>query len=46
MDKYRGRVPENHTRSEERIREDVCDRPTDGGAIDASDVEVGASGSG
>ncbi len=44
MDKYRGRGPKNYARSEDRIREDVCDRLTDDGGIDASDVEVSVSG--
>jgi hypothetical protein len=44
MDKYRGRGPKNYARSEERIREDVCDRLTDDGALDASDIEVSVSG--
>lgn len=33
------RGPKNYTRSDERIREDVCDRIIDSG-IDASDVEI------
>jgi BON domain len=44
MDKYRGRGPKNYARSEDRIREDVCDRLTDDGGIDASDIEVSVSG--
>ena len=44
MDKYRGRGPKNYARSEERIREDVCDRLTEDGAIDASDIDVSVSG--
>jgi osmotically-inducible protein OsmY len=44
MDKYRGRGPKNYARSEDRIREDVCDRLTDDGAIDASDIDVSVSG--
>ena len=43
-DQHRGKGPRNYTRSDERIREDVNDRLTDDGAIDASDVTVGVSG--
>jgi len=38
--RYAGRGPRGYTRSDERIREDVCDRLTDDARIDASDVEV------
>jgi osmotically-inducible protein OsmY len=44
MDRYRGRGPRNYVRSDERIKEDVNDRLTDDGMIDASDVEVEVSG--
>jgi osmotically-inducible protein OsmY len=44
MDKYRGRGPKNYARSEDRIREDVCDRLTDDGMVDASSIEVSVSG--
>ncbi len=37
---YRGRGPRGYNRSDERIREDICDRLTDDSRIDASDVEV------
>jgi hypothetical protein len=37
---YRGRGPKNFQRSDERIREMVCDRLEDHHDIDASDVEV------
>ena len=40
MDRCRGRGPKNYTRSDDRIREDVCDRLTDDPLIDASDLEV------
>jgi osmotically-inducible protein OsmY len=40
-----GRGPKNYTRSDERIREDVCDRLTDDGMVDASDIEVEVKGS-
>ena len=36
---YRGRGPKNYTRSDERIREDVCDLLAEA-ALDASDIEV------
>jgi len=37
---HAGRGPRGYTRSDERIREDVCDRLCEHGYIDASDVEV------
>jgi hypothetical protein len=37
---HRGRGPRGYRRSDERIREDVCDRLTDDPEIDASDIEV------
>lgn len=40
MDQYRGRGPKGYTRSDSRIQEDVSDRLTDDGALDASDIEV------
>jgi hypothetical protein len=36
----RGRPPKGYTRSDERIREDLCDRISEHGDIDASEVEV------
>jgi hypothetical protein len=36
----RGRGPKNYRRSDERIREDLCERLTDDSIIDASEVEV------
>jgi hypothetical protein len=36
----RGRGPKGYQRSDQRIREDVCDRLTDDAHIDASDIEV------
>ena len=44
MDRHRGRGPKNYTRSDDRIKEDVSDRLTDDGALDASDIEVAISG--
>jgi hypothetical protein len=38
--RYRGRGPKGYRRSDERIREDVCDRLTDDEDIDASEIEV------
>ena len=35
----RGKGPKNYTRSDERIREDVCERLADA-ALDASDIDV------
>jgi osmotically-inducible protein OsmY len=39
--KFRGRGPRNYRRSDERVREEVCDRLTDNEWLDASEVEVG-----
>jgi osmotically-inducible protein OsmY len=38
--KFRGRGPKNYRRSDERLRDEVCDRLTDNEWLDASDVEV------
>ena len=45
QDEHRGRGPKGYTRSDERIREDVNDRLTDDGWLDASDIEVQVSSS-
>jgi hypothetical protein len=37
---FYGRGPRGYTRSDERIREDVCDRLSAHGRIDASEIEV------
>jgi osmotically-inducible protein OsmY len=37
---YRGRGPKNYQRSDERIREEVCERLTMDHDVDASDIEV------
>lgn len=37
---YFGRGPSGYTRSDERIREDVCDRLTDDPRVDASAIQV------
>jgi hypothetical protein len=37
---YRGRGPKGYQRSDERLREDICERLTDDPFIDASEVEV------
>jgi osmotically-inducible protein OsmY len=37
---FAGRGPKGYRRSDERIREDVCDRLTEDGRVDATDVEV------
>jgi hypothetical protein len=39
----RGRGPRGYQRSDERIREDVCERLTDDEHIDASEIEVSVS---
>ncbi|TCJ14448.1 BON domain-containing protein [Flaviaesturariibacter flavus] len=41
---FRGRGPRDYHRSEERIREDVCDRLTDDDWLDASHVQVQVQG--
>lgn len=38
--RFRGRGPRNYRRSDERVREEVCDRLTDNEWLDAADVEV------
>jgi BON domain-containing protein len=40
---FTGRGPRNYQRSDERIWEDVCDRLTQAGQLDASDIEVRVS---
>ena len=40
LDQFRGRGPKNYARADHRIHEDVCDRLTEAGAIDASDISV------
>ena len=37
---YAGRGPRGYQRSDERIREDVCERMCEHGELDASDIEV------
>ena len=37
---FAGRGPKGYRRSDDRIREDVCDRLTEDGRVDATDVEV------
>lgn len=38
--RYVGRGPKGYQRSDERIKEEVCDRLTEHGDVDASDIEV------
>lgn len=40
---YAGRGPRNYRRSDERIREDICERMQEDGDLDASDLEVQVS---
>lgn len=40
---YRGMGPRDYRRSDDRIREDVCDRLTDHSAIDPSDIDIKVS---
>ncbi|ACP26777.1 hypothetical protein NGR_c30400 [Sinorhizobium fredii NGR234] len=44
MDQFRGKGPKGYTRSDSRIQEDVSDRLSDDGALDASDIEVSVTG--
>jgi hypothetical protein len=37
---HSGRGPKGYQRSDERVREDICDRLTEHGHIDASEIEV------
>lgn len=37
---YRGKGPSDYRRSEDRIREDICDRLTDDDRVDASNISV------
>lgn len=41
---YRGRGPKNYQRSDERIREEICERLTMDHDIDASEIEVDVQG--
>jgi osmotically-inducible protein OsmY len=41
---HRGKSPKGYKRSEERIREDICERLMDHGEIDASDIDVKVKG--
>jgi osmotically-inducible protein OsmY len=40
MGEHRGRGPRNYTRADERIRDDVNDRLTDDGWLDATEIEI------
>jgi osmotically-inducible protein OsmY len=40
QESYRGRGPKGYTRSDERLRETICEWLTDDPRIDASDIEV------
>jgi sporulation protein YlmC with PRC-barrel domain len=39
--RYAGRGPRGYRRSDDRVREEVCDRLTVAGSVDATDIEVG-----
>src|SRR5688500_17708303 len=41
---YRGKGPKDYQRSEDRIREDVCDRLTDDDMLDATNINVQVQG--
>ena len=41
---HRGKGPKDYQRSEDRIREDVCDRLSDDDRLDASDIQVQVQG--
>jgi osmotically-inducible protein OsmY len=45
VENHRGKGPRNYQRSDDRIREDVCDRLADDDMLDASDIEVNVNGS-
>jgi osmotically-inducible protein OsmY len=40
---YRGRGPKNYRRSDERIREEICERLTMDHDVDASEIEIAVS---
>jgi hypothetical protein len=42
--RFAGMGPKGYRRSDERIREDLCDRLTDDGGIDGSEIEVQVQG--
>lgn len=44
MGEHRGKGPRGYKRSEDRIREDVCDRLTFDDRVDASDIDVKVQG--
>jgi osmotically-inducible protein OsmY len=41
---YRGKGPKSYQRSEERIKEDICDRFTDDDMLDATDIDIEVHG--
>lgn len=41
---HRGRGPKNYTRSDERIREDLCEQLSEDASIDASEIDVTVEG--
>ena len=41
---HRGKGPKSYRRSEERIKEDVCDRLTDDDMLDASGIDIEVNG--
>ena len=41
---YRGRSPKDYRRSDDRIREEICDRLTDDPAVDPTDVAIKVEG--
>jgi osmotically-inducible protein OsmY len=43
MDEHRGRGPKSYARSDDRIKEDINDRLTDDGWLDATDIDVEVS---
>lgn len=43
QESFRGRGPQGYTRSDDRIREEICDVLTDDDAIDATNIEVRVS---
>ncbi len=42
---HRGKGPRGYSRSDERIKEDVCERLSDDAYVDASDIDINVQGS-
>jgi osmotically-inducible protein OsmY len=44
QESHKGKGPRNYQRSQERIKEDVCDRLTDDDMLDATDIDIEVRG--